>query len=367
MSRPPGLELADILRRHAPEYRRSYGALLSPEQRGVMRSITAYRTAELGGHVDECDRCGHVRISYNSCRNRHCPKCQSLKKLQWMAARQAELLPVTYYHVVFTLPEEIAAMGLQNKRVVYNLLFAATAQTLSRLATDPRHLGAEIGFLAVLHTWGQNLHHHPHLHCVVASGGLSPDGQSWVSCRENFFLPVRVLSRLFRRLFIEALESAFGHGELVFHGQLARLNQWLGFKREVERVRHKEWVVYAKQPVGGPAQVLDYLGRYTHRVAISNNRLVSMRDGRISFRWKDYRRGSCQRVTTLSAGEVIRRFLLHVLPRGFQRIRHYGLFSNRCRKEKLAKCRLLLGAPEVKSQPLGQDYQQQYEAVTGQS
>jgi putative transposase/transposase-like zinc-binding protein len=308
-----------------------------------MQAIEVCRTAALGGHVDECDQCGHQVISYNSCRNRHCPKCQALEKAQWLKERQAELLPVEYFHVVFTIPEEIAAMALQNKRCVYDILFHAASQTLLRIAADPKHLGAEIGFLAVLHTWGQNLLHHPHVHCVVAGGGLSPDGTQWVSCREGFFLPVKVLSRLFRRLFLEALERAFWHGELAFHGKLQELAAPDRFIQLIQRARAREWVVYAKPPFGGPAQVLSYLGRYTHRVAISNDRLVKLEEGQVSFRWKDYRRGNQTKVMTLAASEFIRRYLMHVLPRGFQRLRHYGYLSNRHRAEKLERCRQLLG------------------------
>lgn len=367
MSRPPGLELADVFRRYGSEYRRMHSATLLPEQRRVMRAITACRTAELGGHVDECDACAHRRISYNSCRNRHCPKCQSLAKAQWLAARQAELLPVTYYHVVFTIPEQLAAIALQNKRVVYELLFNTTAKTLQQIAADPRHLGAEIGFLAVLHTWGQNLLHHPHIHCVVPGGGLSLDGSRWITCREKFFLPVRVLSRLFRRLFLTALEAAFKRGELVFHGQLSHLSEERAFMNALDRARGKEWVVYAKQPFGGPAQVLDYLGRYTHRVAISNHRLISAEEGRVCFRWKDYRKENGQRVMTLQVAEFIRRFLLHVLPRGFQRIRHYGLLANRSRAAKLERCRQLLGAHQLEARQPTRNYQEQYGEVTGHS
>lgn len=339
----PLLEVADIFRQHGAAFRATHP--LSPEQRHVVRAIEQCRTSALGAHVDRCDACGFQRISYNSCRNRHCPKCQSLAKAQWLEARLADLLPVQYFHVVFTLPEELAHLALQNKRVIYNLLFQTAAQTLLKLAADPKHLGAQIGFLAVLHTWSQQLCHHPHLHCVVPGGGLSLNGQRWVSCRKNFFLPVKVLSRLFRRLFRDQLGRLYEQGKLSFHGSLAQLNDPAVFRRFVQSLGRKEWVVYAKPPFGGPRQVLDYLGRYTHRVAISNHRLLKLEHGYVTFNWRDYRHG--QRPLTLTAEEFMRRFLLHTLPRGFQRLRHFGLLGNRARAAKLARCRQLLGvAPE---------------------
>lgn len=369
MRRPTGLEVADIFRRHGPAFRLAHGATLLPEQRRVMRAIEECRTAALGGHVEECDSCGHQVIAYNSCRNRHCPKCQSLASRQWVAARQADLLPVEYFHVVFTVPEELAPLALQNKHVIYDIMFAAASTTLLRIAADPQHLGAAIGFLAVLHTWGQQLLHHPHLHCVVPGGGLSPDGKQWVACRTGFFLPVRVLSRLFRRLFLQNLQRAFERGELCFHSSLTHLAQPPAFAALVARARSKEWVVYTKPPFGGPAQVLDYLGRYTHRVAISNDRLVKMEDGQVTFGWKDYRCDYRGRTMTLEASEFIRRYLLHVLPRGFQRIRQYGLLANRSRASKLAACRQLLGITDIAMEPKvrSEGYQAQYEAVTGES
>ena len=278
------LELAHVLHRHGAAYRRLHAGSLDREQRRVMSAIEQCRTAALGGHVEQCDACGHQRISYNSCRNRHCPKCQSLARAQWLDDRQADLLPVPYFHVVFTVPDEIAAIAFQNKRVVYDILFQATAETLLTIAADPRHLGAAIGFIAVLHTWGQNLVHHPHLHCVVPGGGLAPGGSRWVACRPGFFLPVRVLSRLFRRLFLERLHHAFETGALSFFASLAHLRESREFSRYLSGPRHTEWVVYAKEPFGGPQQVLDYLGRYTHRVAISNNRLVGLTDEHVAFR-----------------------------------------------------------------------------------
>jgi len=360
--------VADIFRQHGSDFRLTHR--LSPEQRRVMRAIKACRTSLLGGHVDQCDACSYQRVSYNSCRNRHCPKCQSLAKARWLEARMADLLPVEYFHVVFTLPEQLASLALQNKRVVYNLLFATAAETLRTIAVDPKHLGAEIGFLAVLHTWGQTLRHHPHLHCVVPGGGISPDGQRWVSCRKGFFLPVNVLARLFRRLFLAALTHAFEQGKLTFHGTSTYLAQPLAFKRLLASLRAREWWVYAKPPFGGPEQVLAYLGRYTHRVAISNHRLLNLENGKVTFSWKDYARGNQQQAMTLNTDEFIRRFLLHVLPHGFQRLRQFGFLANRRRRQQLALCRKLLAglyAPALTSQPLPHDYQSLYEIVTGQS
>jgi len=361
----PRLEVADIFRRYGEAFRRKLGASLSTVQRRVMTAIEVCRTAALGGHREQCDQCGHERIAYNSCRNRHCPKCQSLARAEWVQQREAELLDCPYFHVVFTIPEALAAIAYQNKSVVYAILFRAAAETLRTIAADPRHLGAEIGFFAVLHTWGQNLLHHPHLHCVAPGGGLSPDGQRWIACRPGFFLPVRVLSRLFRRLFLEALERAFLAGQLQFFSALEPLRERPAFQQYLAHTRRTEWVVYAKRPFGGPAQVVDYIGRYTHRVAVSNHRLLDIDGGRVQFRWKDYR-DHRQKTMTLSAEEFIRRFLLHVLPDRFQRIRYYGLFGNRYRQQKLARCRQLLGMPEPQpSQP--QDYRDRFEQLTGVS
>ena len=363
----PLLEVAEIFRQHGSSFRLTHA--LSPEQRRVMRAIEVCRTSVLGGHVDQCDACSYQRISYNSCRNRHCPKCQSLARARWLEARLVDLLPVPYFHVVFTLPEQLAALALQNQRVVYNILFATAAKTLRTIAADPKHLGAEIGFLAVLHTWSQTLRHHPHLHCVVPGGGLALEGTQWRSCRQGFFLSVNVLARLFRRLFLEALARAYEHQKLNFHGTSAYLSEPLAFKRLLASLRACEWHVYAKPPFGGPAQVLAYLGRYTHRVAISNQRLLALRDGQVTFSWKDYARGNQQRSMTLSAAEFIRRFLLHVLPRGFQRLRQFGFLANRRRREQLAHCRQLLGttAPATDNNPLPREYQSLYQAVTGES
>jgi hypothetical protein len=343
------LEVADIFRRCGEAYRQVHAGRLGRVERRVMSAIELCRTSELGGHSEYCSSCGFIRCAYNSCRNRHCPKCQGAARMEWLAARQAELLPVPYFHVVFTLPAAIAEIAYQNKAAVYAILFKAVAATLRTIAADPKHLGAEIGIVAVLHTWGQNLHHHPHLHCVVPGGGLSlkpapaeAGGTRWIACRPGFFLPVRVLSRLFRRLFLEDLQAAFDTSDLSFFGDLAELAQKAAFARRLAEVRRGEWVVYAKPPFGGPEQVLAYLGRYTHRVAISNSRLVSLTDDSIAFRWKDYRHHDKAKVMALAAFEFIRRFLLHTLPDGFHRIRHYGFLANGHRAEKLALCRKLL-------------------------
>jgi hypothetical protein len=345
MTGRPSLEVADIFRQHGESYMQSHP--LSPRQRRVMRDIQACRTAVLGGHVEACDRCGHQAISYNSCRNRHCPKCQGSARAAWLEARAGELLPVPYFHVVFTLPANLAPLVLQNPVAMYHLLFRSVSATLLEVGANPRRLGARIGFLTVLHTWGQNLMHHPHLHCVVPAGGLSPDGRRWVHGRPRFFLPVRVLSRVFRGKFIDLLKSAFRRDELCFHGELEPLAVPAAMERLLtEAVRH-EWVVYAKPPFGGPAQVLKYLARYTHRIAISNHRLLDMDSGKVRFRWKDYARGSRPGIMTLDATEFIRRFLLHVMPRSFVRIRYYGFMANRHRAENLEHCRHLLGQPQV--------------------
>ena len=366
----PKLEVADVFRRYGESYRQQHGASLSVAQRRVMTAIEVCRTAALGGHLERCDQCGYERNAYNSCRDRHCPKCQCLARAQWIQDRQAELLNVPYFHVVFTIPEQIAAIAYQNREVVYGILFQATAETLKTIAADPQHLGAEIGFFAVLHTWGQNLQVHPHLHCVVPGGGLSPDGQRWVSCRPNFFLPVRVLGHLFRRLFLKSLQKAFDSGKLHFFAALESFRQPEVFAELVARMKACEWVVYAKRPFAGPQQVLDYVGRYTHRVAISNHRLLDMENGQVRFQWKDYRDDGKIKTMTLSADEFIRRFLLHVLPNGFQRIRYYGLLGNRYRKEKLAQCRRLLGmspAEQTDPSPTEKDYRDRYEELTGNS
>jgi hypothetical protein len=367
----PKLEVADVFRRYGAVYRQQHARSLSRGQRRVMSAIELCRTAALGGHLEQCDSCGHQRPAYNSCRNRHCPKCQSLARAQWLEDRQAELLPVEYFHVVFTVPEEIATLAYQNRAVVYGILFRTTAETLHTIAADPKHLGAEIGFLAILHSWGQNLLFHPHLHCVVPGGGISADGKRWIACRPGFFLPVRVLSRLFRRLFLEHLQAAFDTGKLQFFSSLERLRDPKAFAAYLSSLRQTEWVVYAKPPFGGPEQVLNYLGRYTHRVALSNNRLLNIDHGQIAFRWKDYRDHGQQKTMTLEADEFIRRFLLHVLPDGFQRIRHYGFLGHRFRQAKLALCRQLLGVALVLTGVVTRrdkpDYRDLYEKLTGKS
>jgi hypothetical protein len=363
----PDLEVADVLRRHGAEYRRDHDRHLGRAQRRVMAAVEACRTAALGGHAEHCSGCGLVRQAYNSCRNRHCPKCQGLARAQWLAERQAELLPVPYFHVVFTVPAQVAEIAFQNKAAVYAILFKAASEALRVAAADPRHLGAEIGVVAVLHTWGQNLHHHPHVHCVVPGGGLSVDGQRWVACRPGFFLPVRVLSRLFRRLFLEHLQGAFEAGQLRFFSDLAGLADAGVFTAHLAELKRIEWVVFAKPPFGGPEQVLAYLGRYTHRVAIANSRLVGLDQGKVSFRWKDYRHHDKAKLMTLRADEFIRRFLLHTLPDGFHRIRHYGLFANGHRAAKLAQCRLLLAAPTPSAQTSPADYREHYRCLTGRS
>jgi hypothetical protein len=332
MSRP-SLEVADIFRAHGPAYRRAEAGHLSLGQLKAMSAIEACRTAELGGHVARCDDCQRLAVSYNSCRNRHCPKCQGSAAKVWLAERQADLLPAPYFHVVFTLPAQIAAIAFHNKALVYDLLFKAAAETLQTIAADPKRLGARLGLIAVLHSWGSALTHHPHVHCIVPGGGLSPDGQRWIACRKGFFLPVRVLSRFFRRLFLDKLAALHAQGRLRFFGDLAALTKPQAFAAYLAPLRRAEWCVYAKPPFGGPAAVLAYLSRYTHRVAISSSRLVSMNDKTVSFRWKDYRRADpatrAVKMATmaLSPAEFIRRFLIHVLPSGFHRIRHYGLLA----------------------------------------
>ena len=307
-----------------------------------MGAIVACRTAALGGHVEACDNCGVARVAYNSCRNRHCPKCQGAARAQWLAARQAELLPVPYFHAVFTLPAPVGAIAFQNKAAVYAILFAASAEAMTTLAANPRRLGAQIGVVAVLHTWGQTLTHHPHVHCVVPGGGLSPDGTRWIAGRPNFFLAVRPLAKLFRRLFLERLQKAYDAGALNFLGDLLDLANPASFGALVEAMRGIDWVVYAKKPFGGPAQALAYLGRHTHRVAIANSRLAAIEDDHVAFAWKDYRQNGACKIMKLAPDEFIRRFLLHTLPDGFHRIRHFGFMANGCRAAKLALCRSAL-------------------------
>jgi hypothetical protein len=343
MSRP-ALEVADIFRRHTRAYREAHCDSLSRGQRRVMSAIECCRTSALGGHLEQCNACGYQRNAFNSCRNRHCPKCQSLARAQWLEEREAELLDCEYFHVVFTIPQQLALIAFQNKPIVYDIVFRATAETLTTIAADPQHLGARIGFMALLHTWGQTLMHHPHLHCVVPGGGLSPDGARWVACPKGFFLPVKVLSRLFRRLFLAQLQRAFDAGKLQFFAQLEPLADAHAFARYLAPLNSAEWVVYAKRPFAGPAAVLAYLSRYTHRVAISNSRLLALDERGVTFRYKDYRsKGKTRyKAMTLTADEFIRRFLLHVLPIGFHRIRHYGWLANAGRREHLAQARQLL-------------------------
>ncbi len=339
----PTLEVADIVRQAGPAYIERHRSELAWPHLKVLQAIQNCRTAALGGHLDACSQCGYQAISYNSCRNRHCPKCQTAAREQWLTARSAELLPVPYYHVVFTLPRALSALVLQNKQLLYNLLFRASAETLLAVAADPKHLGAQIGFLSVLHSWGQRLDHHPHVHCVVPGGGMSLDGLAWKHPpRRGFFLPVRVLSRVFRGKFAAGLKRLFRRGQLQFHGTLRALAEAKLFRRFLRSLFPSDWVVYAKKPFGGPEHVLQYLARYTHRVAISNHRLVSFANGQVTFRWKDYAHGSQQRKMTLTTDEFLRRFLLPVLPRGFMRIRHFGFLANRQRGEHIARCRLLL-------------------------
>jgi len=351
------LEVADIFRGHGPAWRQANAGHVSLGQLKVMSAIESCRTAALGGHVARCEDCAYTTIAYNSCRNRHCPKCQGAAARAWLAEREAELLPMPYYHVVFTLPAAVADIAYQNKAVIYDLLFKVSAETMLTIAADPKHLGARIGMTSVLHTWGSALTHHPHVHMIVPGGGISLDGQRWVSCRPGFFLPVRVLSRLFRRLVLETLTAAYDAGRLKFFGDHARLAQREAFTAHLAPLRKAEWVVYAKRPFGGPEAVLAYLSRYTHRVAIANSRLIALDETSVTFKWKDYRTKGCGRakVMTLTIDEFIRRFLIHVLPSGFHRIRHYGLLANGGRAENIARARQLLGVPATQSEPADAD------------
>jgi hypothetical protein len=338
----PRLEVADVLRAHGDHYRARHP--VSSEQATVLRRLAACRTAALGGHVDACDGCGFVRVSYNSCRDRHCPKCQASRQAEWLEQRLSRLLPVEYFHVVFTLPEQLQPLALKNRRLIYRLLFRAASETLLTIAADPRRLGAQIGFTAILHTWGQNLLFHPHLHCVVTGGGLSADGQRWVSTRPGYLLPVRALGRLFRGKFLAGLKTAYDRHELELSGSVAALAAPPAFGQLMGRLYRQNWVVYAKPPFGGAEQVYRYLSRYTHRVAISNGRLMALEADRVRFRYKDYADGCRSKQMSLAAEEFIRRFLLHVLPKGFVRIRHYGLLASRNVTPRLAVCRQLLHA-----------------------
>jgi hypothetical protein len=332
-------EVADVIRAYGAHFRKKHK--LAMHHHKVLNALAQCRTSALGGHVDACDSCGHERISYNSCRNRHCPKCGSLARERWITARQDELLPVSYFHVVFTVPDELNHLVQMNTRLLYTLLFRTVSETLQTLSRDPKHLGAEIGMICILHTWGQNLMNHPHIHCIIPGGGLSSDGRRWISSRKDFFLPVKVLSRMFRGKLLHHLKGAYQKGALQYAGTQMK------FSRGIDALYKREWVVYAKEPFGGPQQVLAYLGRYTHRVAISNDRIVSITDGRVTFRWRDYRDVGKTKLMMLDAAEFIRRFLLHVLPRGLCKIRYYGIMSNRKRKSSLARCRELLGGSGI--------------------
>jgi len=349
----PGLEVADIFRHHGAAWRRANAGHVSLGQLQVMAAIVSCRTAALGGHVEQCEACAHTRIAYNSCRNRHCPKCQGAAARDWLAEREADLLPVPYFHVVFTLPAAIADIAYQNKAVIYDALFKASSEALLTIAADPQHLGARIGVTAVLHSWGSAMTHHPHVHGIVPGGGISLDGSSWVRCRPGFLLPVRVLSKLFRRLMLEKLEAAHAAGKLRFLGRYARLADAAAFVPFLAPLRKTNWFVYAKPPFAGPQAVLAYLARYTHRVAISNRRLVALDADGVTFRYKDYRRNGQERyrTMTLAPDEFIRRFLLHVLPKGFHRIRHYGLLASADRRANIARARALLAAPEPPTAP----------------
>ena len=342
MNRPP-LEVADVIRAAGPSFLERAHMCFSRQHWKALNAILGCRTAALGGHIDECSRCGKRVLSYNSCRNRHCPKCQANARHRWLEARRAELLPTRYVHVVFTLPHELAPLALINKKVVYNLLFRASAETLLKVARDPRFLGANIGFFSVLHTWNQKLEHHPHVHCVVPEGGVAPDGSRWVRPRYNFFLPVKVLGKVFRGKFLDLLRSAFAARQLRFFGRMRCWAATRAFGALLRQSCRSKWVVYAKRPFGGPEQVLEYLGNYTHRIAISNHRLVGLENGNVSFRWRDSAHKNKKRVMALRVEEFLRRFFLHVLPPGFVRIRHFGLFANRSRKVNLELCRTLLG------------------------
>ena len=354
------LEVADVFRQHGAAFLKRWAHTLSPQQRKALRDIGACRTAALGGHIEQCDDCPHEVMAYNSCRNRHCPKCQSTARDHWLAQRAKELLPVPYCHVVFTMPEQLKPLTLQNQQLMYGLLFRAVSQTLLEIAADSRRLGAQIGFLAVLHTWSQNLLHHPHIHCLVPAGGIAPDGSRWISCRPKFFLPVRVLSKMFRGKFLALLRDVFADGKLQFHGQLLPLRQSTRFHALLREVKSIKWVVHAKPPFGGPGHVLQYLARYTHRVAISNGRLLSLENGQVTFRWRDSKDNNQIKAMTLEATEFIRRFLLHILPSGFVKIRHFGFLSNRRRSAALVLCRQRLPLPvaDPNASPVLSDQQQ---------
>ena len=337
------IEVANIFKEYGEAYRNKYKLPL--QHLKVMGAIENCRTSRLGGHVEVCDKCSHIKISYNSCRNRHCPKCQSLCKERWLEARMKDLMPIQYFHIVFTIPSELNALALQNKKLLYSILFKASSETLIELSRDYKHLGAEIGFISLLHTWGQNLMDHPHIHCVVTGGGLSLDSSKWVSCREDFFIHVKVLSRVFRGKFLDCLKKVYYSNKLNFSGQISDLGSRQEFKILLDTLYKTEWVVYSKPPFKSPEHVLKYLGNYTHKVAISNSRITDLKDDKVSFKWRDYKDNNKNKLMTLDAFEFIRRFLLHVLPNGFVKMRHYGILGNRNRKSKLEKCKKLLGVP----------------------
>jgi hypothetical protein len=349
VTRPPW-EVADVIRRGGSRFLERYRESLTWAQVKVLRAIARCRTAALGGHRDQCVRCGYQALSYNSCRNRHCPKCQTNAREKWLRQRQQELLPVGYFHLVFSVPHLLVPLMWQNQKLLFTLLFDATAATLLEVAADPQHLGAQIGFLSILHTWGQTLQPHPHVHCVVPGGGLSPDHGRWISSRSHFFLPVKVLSRVLRGKFVAGLRRAFLRPQLVFHGECLSLANEKGFAAFLRTLFGEDWVVYAKPPFGGPEHVLQYLARYTHRVAISNHRILDVSESHVTFRWKDYTHHSRQRTMTLTVEEFLRRFLQHVLPKGFPRIRYFGWLANRRRSELLPRCRVLL-AQSVQEAP----------------
>lgn len=337
------IEVADIFKEYGEAYRNKYKLPL--QHLKVMSAIEDCRTAKLGGHIDVCDKCRHIKISYNSCRNRHCPKCQNLSKERWLDARMKDLMPIQYFHIVFTIPNELNALALQNKKLIYSILLRASSETLIELSRDPKHLGAEIGFISLLHTWGQNLMDHPHVHCIVTGGGLSLDSSKWISCREDFLIHVKVLSRVFRGKFLDYLKKSYYSNKLNFSGQISTLGSRQEFKILIDKLYKTEWVVYSKPSFKSPEHVLKYLGNYTHRVAISNSRITDLKDDKVTFKWRDYKDDNKPKLMTLDAFEFIRRFLFHVLPNGFVKIRHYGILSNRNRKTKLAKCKKFLGLP----------------------
>ena len=357
------LELADIIRTYGTAYKKRHK--FPRHHLRVLSAIERCRTASLGGHVDRCDDCSYERISYNSCRNRHCPKCGSLAKEKWLLAREGELLPVPYFHIVFTLPEELNAITLYNQRLMYTMLFHAASETLLCLGRDPKLLGGELGLIGVLHTWGQNLMNHPHVHYIVPGGALSIDGKRWIGSKKKFFIHVRVLSKVFRGKFLASLKSAYQQKKLQFGGAIEPLKKKTAFQALISTLYNKEWVVYAKKPFGGPSQVLAYLGRYTHRVALTNNRLVSISDGKVIFRWRDYRDDNKEKLMTLDASEFLRRFLLHVLPERFCKIRYYGFLSNRRRLDQLNKCKELLGVPPSPKQTEAKSWEELLLEVTG--